>query len=218
MLRSCWIALASLSLLAAPAQASQLTFNFTATVTATDGTVVGLGDSLSGQFAYNDELSACGQTGAEPALVTFCNAGPGYTIGAEWFGSITFGSQTVSLSSSQADIELQIFLGRFVDPGDPSQGHGADSFHFSSQTGEFIIDLRNFGGTALGDPDGTFPSIPTAFDLAAWPDQSTLRSSNLGLGVFTAQLTTLTLAVPEPGSSLIVGLGLLGVLATRRKR
>lgn len=216
MLRISLIALASLLWLGAPAHASQIRLDFTGTVTVTDGAAAGLGDTLSGWFAYNDDLSACGNSGGEDALTTFCNAGPGYTIGPDWSASITLGSQTVTLTSSQFPLELLVYLGRFVDPGDPSQGHGADSFHFYSQTGEFTIDLRNLGGTGLSDPDGTFPTLPTSLDLSAWPDQSTLRIAGLGLGSFTAQLNTLT--VPEPATALLLSLGLFGIYSARKQR
>lgn len=217
MQRTSWIALAALLSLAAPAGATQILFSFSATVTSTDGTLAALGDTLSGQFAYNDDLAACGQTGAEPVLITFCNAGPGYTLGPDWRVSVALGTQSGALTSSQADMQLDITLGRFVNSADPSQGHGEDAFQFRVFAGVFTIQLVDLGGSALDDPDGTFPNIPTSLDLAEWIDRSTLQVAGLGLGSFTAQLNTLTVSAPEPSVAELLGLGLLALGAVRSR-
>jgi hypothetical protein len=112
-----------------------------------------------------------------------------------------------------------------VFPSIPGDTDGYDLFGFNSGTGQFDVFLGNvapgvtysFGGSGVSQfglrdieiEAGIDPSDPTAFVTGL---------AFVGPGTVSMRMIPITAQVPEPGTLALLGLGLAGLAASRRRR
>jgi len=194
-----------------------------------------LGQTFSGAFEFDplDQSTGCGLTGAETALIWFCDTSYDHPE-IEWGAVFSVGAQDFALASSDpgAFAEVSTFAGRCYNGGDLSSpdcggfdGDGfafriwIDALDFSSQL-YFDINVYDPMPTVLDAPQDGFAYIPDHVDLADWQggrvsighyDYTTMTTTFY----MRATLTSL-LVVPEPGTATLVAMGLAMVVSRAR--
>ncbi len=202
--RTGWCLVAGLLLLSpvqAQARSRQDVFEFTAVVTASDGTVAEVGQEVAGSFSINDDPTACGAGGGyEAQLESVCHAFPTYPGDPEWFMSVSVGDSTEDLVSSSSQWRVSAWLGReYYESDSDLILHGPDTFKYVVKIpggGRIRITLEDPTGTALEGVDGTEPPLPTDLHLHEW-QEATLVLSDTSLGSFEAQITSIHAVCPR---------------------
>jgi hypothetical protein len=231
--------LLSIALLAAvifpsSASATSVFYEFEAAVdSVSTGTPVAIGDMVFGSFSYDTDLSGCGLTGAETAIIRFCN--PGHETTTPWVAGFTTGVLSVTFDSRVLEggplaepgfvehhFETQIQFGRF---GGEENGTGVDEFSYWANI-DSVTDDGRFQETIrfslLADNDdvwGTLDEgylIPSDIDLSDFVyRQFSYSDESTGYG-FSATVNSLSL-IPEPSTASLLALGLVGIAAKRRR-
>lgn len=202
-----------LLLLGAAQAADAFVVNFRIEGVLTDFTTYGLsdhgisvGEPFVGTLRFDSTRSRYG--GEEPG---YYESSVAYemVVRGQTFG-VVYGTQTCVTDSPSGD-ELRVieWLGDYSYS--PYLSLVADRYT--------QLLLRDRSGTALSS--GNFP---THLDLADWPDQHTIEFSGSGYDIsgplefyLRGDLTAIT-TVPEVNSATMLALGLLSMLACRRKR
>ncbi|WP_165251310.1 PEP-CTERM sorting domain-containing protein [Paludisphaera soli] len=203
------------------AQAGLVTVGFTGTVTSIPdptGVFAGaaVGDTFTGTVVY-DTTAAIGTPGSNPAqyLDTGASTPPfasplgisftlnGVTIDARYTGGMLATIQN-DLASNPAYPDAFLAQASAASPGAGALNPTID------------LILVDSTGTALGSTD-----LPTSLD-ASWFTDGQLRFSNNTVGnvfdIFTGTIDTTAVAVPEPSSLALLGLGGLAALGLARRR
>ncbi|MCP5065636.1 MAG: PEP-CTERM sorting domain-containing protein [bacterium] len=206
------------------ANAAPITFNFTGTVTSTTGIWVGQGTAVTGFYTY------------DTALIDAVD----YSDESDVFGSGVAGNESFFW-------EISVSLGAVTRTTASNQNaagtyhHGL--FHHDKPTEDtfllqtaFVVTGDDFAYISLGDKVGTPPDAvavgtgnltgvaPTTAPNLLLFDTTTLgrydekdNITDLSVGKVNFDVTSITLAVPEPTTALLFATGLAG-LATRRRR
>jgi hypothetical protein len=208
----CLLSVGSL-LVASSASAVPSTFTFTAVATGASGVWAPegvVGDVVTGSFTY--DLATPDYTGGA-TLGNYDTAGPPGDI------SITFGSKTLSSGANPT----------FVDEVKINFTGTSHQFNYRTLPADAAFDNATYAniGLLLKDctvgvgcsgavPDAlTSDGLPSSFNFSDWDAGTGYAQSPTNDGSGTLSFT-ITSIVPEPGTALLFGMGLMGLAARRR--
>lgn len=131
-----------------------------------------------------------------------------------WGGGLFQASTNGSFGSSR-NFDTMLFLfggnGSFITANDDSAGGLGSFISATLGAGEYLLGISGFSNDALNAGGQEFRG-GAAGTLVRWEGGGAVGSYTIGLNAPTAN------AVPEPASLALVGLGILGLAAKRRRQ
>jgi hypothetical protein len=172
-----------------------------------------------GYFSFNTDVSACGLTGGENALITYCNPTP--STDPEWIAGLTTGELTSVLTSSDLDFNpyLNLYASREYEVGSVIIPKDYDYLSYTAFGGGEEIEIFLEGPSDIWERySGSIPIIPTELNLSDF-DTRELFYQNDSMS-FTAEIGSLRIVptIPEPTAALLFGAGIALVGSATRRR
>ncbi|MCP5068887.1 MAG: PEP-CTERM sorting domain-containing protein [bacterium] len=203
------------------ANAAPITFNFTGTVTSTSGIWVGQGTAVTGFYTYDTALMDSGSTNDFDQF----SAGVAGNELYSWEFSVSLGAVTRTTASNQNAAG--------------TYHHGLVIFDRASEDryliqSAVVVASDDFAAISLRDTVGTPPDAiavgtgnltgvaPTTapnlslFDTIAAGTYEERDITGTRVGTVDFNVTSITLAVPEPTTALLFATGLAGLAMRRR--
>lgn len=132
-----------------------------------------------------------------------------------WGGGLFQASTNGSFGSSRS-FDTMLFLfggnGLFITANDDSAGGLGSFISASLSAGEYLLGISGYSNDALNASGQEFRGGATG-TLVSWQGGGQVGSYTIGINAPTAAS-----AVPEPATLALVGLGILGLAAKRRRQ
>ena len=186
-----------------PANAATIIFEFTATVVSVESSFLGVkpGDSVIGRYVFESTTPATPSSPPDPTVGVYQSVGT---------FEVTFGLLTLSLPLSVIEVLNRPDLDRYTVAALSGTGNGALQLQLVLATTQNLGAFTNVN----------LPLVPPPLDL--FENKQFILYVEEGASGFIQQITaspvqTLQL-VPEPGTLMLLGLSMLGLLAAARLR